>query len=851
MNHPAPLTRRRFPARAAGLAPALAALLALLLGWVAPGARANMVTNAWQPQFKGIDHMVGTNYPDTALPRRQVMHCLRIDLTDPDIQLLTTPPASALVNDTRETVALTVTNFLLRYGVQAVINGNYYSPGDPASEGSPVDVLGFNLSRGTVVSQPDTGHTTTLFFTSNNVPGIVWSNAPPGTNTAGMYTAVTGFYPLVSNGVNIAAAAVIAYPDTQDGGDVHLAKQPRSVYGLSADRHYLYLLTIDGGPQTGYSEGALDVESAAWMLLVGGWDAINLDGGHSTAMYRADPFGKPVAYNHSNALVDYGRERYIGSHFGIYAAPYLGAISWTTGYSSATVAYSTVTNATVRIVYGPTTNYGLSLPPDTTGAVRRSATLTGLGAGATNYYLITATVGTNQWTAAGALQSLPFLNSVTAVPGQFTAALGWATAAGAASQVQYGLTTNYDFTTPLDPRLTTNHSVALGGLQAGATYYYRVLSAVGTNVFAATGLFTTTISTWTGVFGVTNSWRYYYTTLDGVNWTSPKYSDLGWSGPGPGLLWVDTRGAAYVPEIAPKNTGMPSSAATGQPYPTYYLRTHFNFPGPVAGASLMLSNFVDDGAIFYLNGGIVYNLRLGAPPQSYTNKATGYACASLASSDPCNGNACTNCADVFTLPPALLTNLVVGDNVLAVEIHNYTAASPDITFGTALFMSLGAPAPTPPAVTLSPAGQWIAPGGAATLFALASGDLPLAFQWRLNGTPLAGATNNVLNLTNLSAAGLGSYDVVVTNAVGQAVSAAAVLQTPAAPQISQVTLAAGGGLNLAVASQAGVGYVVEFTAALAPAAWAPVATNAATGSTLNFALPAAGPWSGFYRVRVQ
>jgi hypothetical protein len=32
----------------------------------------------------------------------------------------------------------------------------------------------------------------------------------------------------------------------------------------------------------------------------------------------------------------------------------------------------------------------------------------------------------------------------------------------------------------------------------------------------------------------------------------------------------------------------------------------------------------------------------------------------------------------------MATNLIVGDNVLAVEVHNYNAGSPDITFGSQL-----------------------------------------------------------------------------------------------------------------------------------------------------------------------
>jgi hypothetical protein len=38
----------------------------------------------------------------------------------------------------------------------------------------------------------------------------------------------------------------------------------------------------------------------------------------------------------------------------------------------------------------------------------------------------------------------------------------------------------------------------------------------------------------------------------------------------------------------------------------------------------------------------------------------------------------------FVVPSPVLTNLVQGDNLLAVEVHNYNAGSPDITFAMSL-----------------------------------------------------------------------------------------------------------------------------------------------------------------------
>ncbi|PYL01687.1 MAG: hypothetical protein DME19_00785, partial [Verrucomicrobia bacterium] len=54
----------------------------------------------------------------------------------------------------------------------------------------------------------------------------------------------------------------------------------------------------------------------------------------------------------------------------------------------------------------------------------------------------------------------------------------------------------------------------------------------------------------------------------------------------------------------------------------------------------------------------------------------------LATGFPCNGDA--TYLDEFAISGNLSTHLIAGDNVLAVEVHNYNPSSPDISFGTSL-----------------------------------------------------------------------------------------------------------------------------------------------------------------------
>jgi exopolysaccharide biosynthesis protein len=64
-------------------------------------------------------------------------------------------------------------------------------------------------------------------------------------------------------------------------------RHPRSVAGLSADRKTLILVALDGRAPS-HSIGANMVELGEVMLSLGAHDAINLDGGGSTAMILRD-----------------------------------------------------------------------------------------------------------------------------------------------------------------------------------------------------------------------------------------------------------------------------------------------------------------------------------------------------------------------------------------------------------------------------------------------------------------------------------------------------------------------------------------------------------------------------------
>ena len=83
---------------------------------------------------------------------------------------------------------------------------------------------------------------------------------------------------------------------------------------------------------------------------------------------------------------------------------------------------------------------------------------------------------------------------------------------------------------------------------------------------------------------------------------------------------------------------------------------------------------------------------------------------------------------------------------------------------------------TPPEMVAQPQSKSVNAGTNVTFTATVRGTAPLAFQWRRNGSVLAGATNLSLTLSNVQPVNAGNYSLRVTNALGFALSSDAVLK---------------------------------------------------------------------------
>jgi hypothetical protein len=234
----------------------------------------------------------------------------------------------------------------------------------------------------------------------------------------------------------------------------------------------------------------------------------------------------------------------------------------------------------------------------------------------------------------------------------------------------------------------TNVVLTFASLPA-AQYYVvvnnvRDASAAG-NLIAANSIIKTGFDDTVRTYG--DSWRYDQRGISlGTAWTARTYDDSAWSGSGPGLL--DGKAGGRVASTLPFPVGTVILAPTnGSVYLTNtYFRTHFTSYASGTG-TLTFTTVIDDGGVIYLNGAEVSRIRMNSGTVNYTT----FANASV-------GDAALEGPFVVTV-----TNLLAGDNVIAVEVHQNATGSSDVTWGGefSIFVPSSIPVfiPPPPACT--------------------------------------------------------------------------------------------------------------------------------------------------------
>ncbi|HEX3473003.1 MAG TPA: phosphodiester glycosidase family protein [Silvibacterium sp.] len=274
-------------------------------------AQTTIQQSGFSPLFVGVDYETATiQAGPSSSPTVSRAYVTRVDLKAPGISFITTPRDASFGAPQPgglSTMSETISQFAAEHRVRIAINANFFAPCcDSFAE--PKEVIGLLVSQGKIVALPTTDplqSEAVLAITRDNDAVIDQS---PNIDLKTTWTAVAGSAIIVQNGVDISASS----PDEGDPADPN----PRTVVGLSPDHRFLYLVIIDGRV-SGYSIGTTNGQSAAFMLALGCESALNLDGGGSSEMVRADKPGEPYILNNPSG----GAERFDAAALGVYALP--------------------------------------------------------------------------------------------------------------------------------------------------------------------------------------------------------------------------------------------------------------------------------------------------------------------------------------------------------------------------------------------------------------------------------------------------------------------------------------------------------------------------------------------------
>jgi hypothetical protein len=246
----------------------------------------------WQAFAEGIDYFHGR----IAQPRLQFW-VLKIDLGSPEVSIVVKGGAE----DTGRTLSAKVSSFVRDNSLIAGINA---APFDIASskEGQLILNIGVVISGGKLITPANPNYDALVFYEDGSA-AIVRQSEIKAAEYSGIKNAVGGFHHILVNGEPAERTL------SRD------MRASRSAAGISTDGRHLYLLVIDGKQLS--SIGSTEKETALLLRSLGSWNAINLDGGGSTALALRYKDGKVrVVNSHIHNGIP-GQERAVAGSLGI------------------------------------------------------------------------------------------------------------------------------------------------------------------------------------------------------------------------------------------------------------------------------------------------------------------------------------------------------------------------------------------------------------------------------------------------------------------------------------------------------------------------------------------------------
>lgn len=290
------------------------------------------------------------------------------------------------------------------------------------------------------------------------------------------------------------------------------------------------------------------------------------------------------------------------------------------------------------------------------------------------------------------------------------------------------------------------------------TYRYEVAAADASgNVSATRALTLTTEAAAPTLLPRRAVWSFFSRgTLPAADWYATGFDDSGWSRGAGELGFGEGDEQTYISPLGV----------------AHYFRTTFVKPADTGVRSARLRMVVDDGAVVYLNGSEVgrYNMPSGAVTQTTT--------ASTAI-----GGDTEQTYQSMTIP---LSNLRTGQNVLAVEVHNSSTLSSDISFDAFLPYVPGV-ASVPPA----PTNLRATPGPTSVALTWSSSPTATSYVVLRDGAPVGNPTATSFTDAGLTSGRGHTYGVAAVNDAGQGPSSDPVSVTTTTPTPTDVYTVSG------------------------------------------------------------
>src|SRR5207247_1516678 len=301
----------------------------------------------------------------------------------------------------------------------------------------------------------------------------------------------------------------------------------------------------------------------------------------------------------------------------------------------------------------------------------------------------------------------------------------WATNVPANSSVDYGTTTAYGNSTPVDSTMVTSHQVTISGLAAGTTYYYQVNSSdskgnnghSGGNKLKTAGFsIAGTISPSTGGNGAT-------VTLGGAasaTTTADSSGNYTLAGLPNGTYMITPSHAGYT--FTPSSQSMTLNGGN---------ITGVNFTDNAAAVAPTITTQPANQTVTAGQTATFAVVAAGTAPLGYQWQKNGVNITGATSAS--YTTATTPTADSRSSFAEVMTNTAWTCGVVAPQSVP-TRRSSDLNFTD----NAAAVAPT---ITTQPANQTVTAGQTATFAVVAAGTAPLSYQWQKNGVNITGATS--------------------------------------------------------------------------------------------------------------